>query len=213
MTPATAERPSEVEMMWGEDDVWNYTAGFDEVQWPDPVVFDSTDIVAMDVQSTSSRAARSTSGCSTPSTLLSEPATSSCDCIDLLLLQNEKLSVTLFTSRDERKSSPANIFTDEIWRCQKGTMASCETLLGCDSCSSRSERVILLTSNAQPDDDIQSERRLGRITSIREGRHWPDCEFMNESIRKRHRLVSTNTAGENIHKHVKNNKNRGNEVH
>ncbi|KAK2008691.1 hypothetical protein LZ32DRAFT_684878 [Colletotrichum eremochloae] len=201
LSPETVEIPLDVELMWDRDDVWNYTAGSNDMQWSDPVVFDSTGLVTLEdtscmdtfiidafkssgssstVRSTNSGGCRSPPSYDTPSTLLSEPTLSFCDCVNHLLLQNEKLSVTLFARRTERKPSLANIFTDGIWQCQKGSMASCEALLGCDACSSRSELVtqvirmcdmimgsiedmhLQLTSNDQLEDDVQSEQSLGR---------------------------------------------------
>ncbi|TLD19142.1 hypothetical protein PspLS_09763 [Pyricularia sp. CBS 133598] len=291
LAPSAAEETLEDKlMMWGDDDVWNYTDGLDDIQWPGAAVLNRSSIVSLEdtncintrpTDSIGNRGLYSTSqspkgdGCkrtprqTTPSTLVSDPTPSCCDCINQLLQQNERLSVTLFTGRTEKKPSAANIFTNAIWRCHKESMASCEALLSCDSCSSRSELVILaigicrmimtsiedihmqLRNNMLSEDDNSEqsldrsprtgekrtrddmsgvdERQMSRsprssqweldedevhivqgllnprvsrlgslLTKIRQitvAKHWPDCEMMNESIRKRHGFFLCRSPG------------------
>ncbi|KAI6307268.1 hypothetical protein MCOR34_007677 [Pyricularia oryzae] len=226
LAPSTAEETSQDKlMMWGDDDVWNYTEGLEDMQWPGAAVMNRATIVTLeDTSCTNTRATdnlghrgsissaqspidkvsrRTTPRHSTPLTTVSDAAFGCCDCINQLLQQNEKLSITLFTGRAERKPCPADIFTNAIWRCHKDSMASCEALLSCDSCSSRSELVILaigmcrmimtsiedihaqLRSNVLLDDDLRSEQSQYRSPRAGDKRTRDDVSGSEERQRSR----------------------------
>lgn len=49
LAPSTAEETSQDKlMMWGDDDVWNYTEGLDDMQWPGATVMNRASIVTLE---------------------------------------------------------------------------------------------------------------------------------------------------------------------